>query len=153
MPFKGSQSLLYKLDPGVLCVFSQDFSQGAMRLVVFFSCFSLELAQLILCCFADQRPHALKPGHVTVLQNSQTFTVLISDCLSTYVKCLPCNFSLCCEFDTIIIHFKFLTHCCFRTPVQLKMLLFSLKHCSGGSVGEFYIVLWVSEVRLTHIRR
>ncbi|MCJ8739010.1 hypothetical protein PDJAM_G00042380 [Pangasius djambal] len=43
----------------------EDFSQGALRLVVFFSCFSLELAQLILSCFADQRPHALKPGHVT----------------------------------------------------------------------------------------
>ncbi|KAG7334686.1 hypothetical protein KOW79_001282 [Hemibagrus wyckioides] len=42
----------------------EDFSQGAMRLVVFFSCFSLELAQLILSCFSDQRPLALKPGHV-----------------------------------------------------------------------------------------
>ncbi|KAK3552701.1 hypothetical protein QTP86_021137, partial [Hemibagrus guttatus] len=42
----------------------EDFSQGAMQLVVFFFCFSLELAQLILSCFSDQRPHTWKPGHV-----------------------------------------------------------------------------------------
>ncbi|XP_053473518.1 multidrug resistance-associated protein 1-like [Ictalurus furcatus] len=43
----------------------EDFSQAAMRSVVFFFCFTLDLAQLILSCFADQRPHTLKPGRVT----------------------------------------------------------------------------------------
>lgn len=111
-------------------VFSQDFSQGAMRLVVFFSCFSLALAQLILSCFADQRPHALKPGHVTVQQNSQTLTVFISVRLNKFAVNLAQN--------NIQLKLLTLIYCFFgRTRVQLKMRLFSLKQCSGGSVGEF----------------
>uniref|UniRef100_A0AAR2KWP1 ABC-type glutathione-S-conjugate transporter n=1 Tax=Pygocentrus nattereri TaxID=42514 RepID=A0AAR2KWP1_PYGNA len=38
------------------------FSEDSLRSVAFFACFSLQLAQLILSCFADQRPGALKPN-------------------------------------------------------------------------------------------
>uniref|UniRef100_A0A8C1V5M9 ABC-type glutathione-S-conjugate transporter n=1 Tax=Cyprinus carpio TaxID=7962 RepID=A0A8C1V5M9_CYPCA len=40
------------------------FSANAMRFVAFFTFFSLQLAQLILSCFTDQRPAALKPVFV-----------------------------------------------------------------------------------------
>uniref|UniRef100_A0A8C1V5V3 ABC-type glutathione-S-conjugate transporter n=1 Tax=Cyprinus carpio TaxID=7962 RepID=A0A8C1V5V3_CYPCA len=40
----------------------QGFSANAMRFVAFFTFFSLQLAQLILSCFTDQRPAALKPN-------------------------------------------------------------------------------------------
>uniref|UniRef100_A0A8C2FDK1 Uncharacterized protein n=1 Tax=Cyprinus carpio TaxID=7962 RepID=A0A8C2FDK1_CYPCA len=47
-----------------LCCAKTGFSADAMRFVAFFTFFSLQLAQLILSCFADQRPVTLKPVYV-----------------------------------------------------------------------------------------
>ncbi|KAI5097098.1 multidrug resistance-associated protein 1-like isoform X2, partial [Silurus meridionalis] len=57
--------LIVPFRANIQTIMREGFSRGAMQLVVFFSRLSLELAQLILSCFADQRPHTLKPGHVT----------------------------------------------------------------------------------------
>ncbi|XP_062841068.1 multidrug resistance-associated protein 1 [Trichomycterus rosablanca] len=54
---------LVPLRRNVQNIVNQDFSGGVMTLVVFFIRFSLQLAQLILCCFADQRPHPPRPAH------------------------------------------------------------------------------------------
>uniref|UniRef100_A0A4W4G3P4 ABC-type glutathione-S-conjugate transporter n=1 Tax=Electrophorus electricus TaxID=8005 RepID=A0A4W4G3P4_ELEEL len=40
----------------------QGFSGDAPRFLAFFTCFSLQLAQLVLSCFADQRPATLRPN-------------------------------------------------------------------------------------------
>uniref|UniRef100_A0A4W4G676 ABC-type glutathione-S-conjugate transporter n=1 Tax=Electrophorus electricus TaxID=8005 RepID=A0A4W4G676_ELEEL len=40
----------------------QGFSGDAPRFLAFFTCFSLQLAQLVLSCFADQRPATLRPA-------------------------------------------------------------------------------------------
>ncbi|XP_003198194.2 multidrug resistance-associated protein 1 isoform X1 [Danio rerio] len=42
----------------------EGFSADPMRFAAFFTFFSLQLAQLILSCFADQRPDTLKPVYV-----------------------------------------------------------------------------------------
>lgn len=47
------------------CVF-QGFSADAKRFVAFFTFFSLQLAQLILSCFADKRPATFKLVYVKV---------------------------------------------------------------------------------------
>ncbi|XP_028841265.1 multidrug resistance-associated protein 1 [Denticeps clupeoides] len=42
-------------------VMDEGFTSEGMRIMAFFSYFSLQLAQLILSCFADQQPHTGKP--------------------------------------------------------------------------------------------
>uniref|UniRef100_A0AAY5ETV2 ABC-type glutathione-S-conjugate transporter n=1 Tax=Electrophorus electricus TaxID=8005 RepID=A0AAY5ETV2_ELEEL len=39
----------------------------APRFLAFFTCFSLQLAQLVLSCFADQRPATLRPAYASFL--------------------------------------------------------------------------------------
>ncbi|XP_017570960.1 multidrug resistance-associated protein 1-like [Pygocentrus nattereri] len=52
---------LVPLRANIQAVVEEGFSEDSLRSVAFFACFSLQLAQLILSCFADQRPGALKP--------------------------------------------------------------------------------------------
>uniref|UniRef100_A0A8C1Z292 ABC-type glutathione-S-conjugate transporter n=1 Tax=Cyprinus carpio TaxID=7962 RepID=A0A8C1Z292_CYPCA len=54
--------LLVPLRANIHSCVLQGFSANAMRFVAFFTFFSLQLAQLILSCFTDQRPAALKPN-------------------------------------------------------------------------------------------
>ncbi|XP_026871527.2 multidrug resistance-associated protein 1-like [Electrophorus electricus] len=48
----------------VQAIAEQGFSGDAPRFLAFFTCFSLQLAQLVLSCFADQRPATLRPACV-----------------------------------------------------------------------------------------
>uniref|UniRef100_A0A8C2FDL4 ATP-binding cassette, sub-family C (CFTR/MRP), member 6a n=1 Tax=Cyprinus carpio TaxID=7962 RepID=A0A8C2FDL4_CYPCA len=52
---------LVPLRANIQTIIDEGFSADAMRFVAFFTFFSLQLAQLILSCFADQRPVTLKP--------------------------------------------------------------------------------------------
>uniref|UniRef100_A0A9J7XB22 ABC-type glutathione-S-conjugate transporter n=1 Tax=Cyprinus carpio carpio TaxID=630221 RepID=A0A9J7XB22_CYPCA len=54
--------LLVPLRANIHAIIDEGFSANAMRFVAFFTFFSLQLAQLILSCFTDQRPAALKPN-------------------------------------------------------------------------------------------
>ncbi|XP_030646268.1 multidrug resistance-associated protein 1-like [Chanos chanos] len=45
----------------IQAIMDEGFASDAMRFVAFFAYFSLQLAQLILSCFADRRPNAMKP--------------------------------------------------------------------------------------------
>ncbi|XP_042578206.1 multidrug resistance-associated protein 1-like isoform X2 [Cyprinus carpio] len=56
--------LLVPLRANIHAIIDEGFSANAMRFVAFFTFFSLQLAQLILSCFTDQRPAALKPVFV-----------------------------------------------------------------------------------------
>uniref|UniRef100_A0A8C2FF47 ATP-binding cassette, sub-family C (CFTR/MRP), member 6a n=1 Tax=Cyprinus carpio TaxID=7962 RepID=A0A8C2FF47_CYPCA len=53
---------LVPLRANIQTIIDEGFSADAMRFVAFFTFFSLQLAQLILSCFADQRPVTLKPN-------------------------------------------------------------------------------------------
>uniref|UniRef100_A0A673JV88 ABC-type glutathione-S-conjugate transporter n=1 Tax=Sinocyclocheilus rhinocerous TaxID=307959 RepID=A0A673JV88_9TELE len=53
---------LVPLRANIQAIIDEGFSADAMRFVAFFTFFSLQLAQLILSCFADQRPATLKPN-------------------------------------------------------------------------------------------
>uniref|UniRef100_A0A673JRB1 ABC-type glutathione-S-conjugate transporter n=1 Tax=Sinocyclocheilus rhinocerous TaxID=307959 RepID=A0A673JRB1_9TELE len=55
---------LVPLRANIQAIIDEGFSADAMRFVAFFTFFSLQLAQLILSCFADQRPATLKPAFV-----------------------------------------------------------------------------------------
>ncbi|KAI2666162.1 Multidrug resistance-associated protein 1 [Labeo rohita] len=55
---------LVPLRANIQTIIDEGFSADAMRFVAFFTFFSLQLAQLILSCFADQRPATLKPVYV-----------------------------------------------------------------------------------------
>ncbi|XP_016134577.1 multidrug resistance-associated protein 1-like isoform X2 [Sinocyclocheilus grahami] len=55
---------LVPLRANIQAIIDKGFSADAMRFVAFFTFFSLQLAQLILSCFADQRPATLKPVFV-----------------------------------------------------------------------------------------
>uniref|UniRef100_A0A671NH09 ABC-type glutathione-S-conjugate transporter n=1 Tax=Sinocyclocheilus anshuiensis TaxID=1608454 RepID=A0A671NH09_9TELE len=55
---------LVPLRANIQAIIDEGFSADAMRFVAFFTFFSLQLAQLILSCFADQRPASLKPVYV-----------------------------------------------------------------------------------------
>ncbi|XP_056309877.1 multidrug resistance-associated protein 1-like [Danio aesculapii] len=55
---------LVPLRANIQAIIEEGFSADAMRFVAFFTFLSLQLAQLILSCFADQRPHTLKPVYV-----------------------------------------------------------------------------------------
>uniref|UniRef100_A0A673K010 ABC-type glutathione-S-conjugate transporter n=1 Tax=Sinocyclocheilus rhinocerous TaxID=307959 RepID=A0A673K010_9TELE len=57
---------LVPLRANIQAIIDEGFSADAMRFVAFFTFFSLQLAQLILSCFADQRPATLKPAFVKV---------------------------------------------------------------------------------------
>uniref|UniRef100_A0A4W4G689 ABC-type glutathione-S-conjugate transporter n=1 Tax=Electrophorus electricus TaxID=8005 RepID=A0A4W4G689_ELEEL len=46
----------------LLGLYAGGFSGDAPRFLAFFTCFSLQLAQLVLSCFADQRPATLRPA-------------------------------------------------------------------------------------------
>uniref|UniRef100_A0A8C1PKV4 ABC-type glutathione-S-conjugate transporter n=1 Tax=Cyprinus carpio TaxID=7962 RepID=A0A8C1PKV4_CYPCA len=52
---------LVPLRANIQTIIDEGFSADAMRFVAFFTFFSLQLAQLILSCFADHRPVTLKP--------------------------------------------------------------------------------------------
>uniref|UniRef100_A0A8C2DR28 ABC-type glutathione-S-conjugate transporter n=1 Tax=Cyprinus carpio TaxID=7962 RepID=A0A8C2DR28_CYPCA len=54
--------LLVPVRANIHAIIDEGFSANAMRFVAFFTFFSLQLAQLILSCFTDQRPAALKPN-------------------------------------------------------------------------------------------
>uniref|UniRef100_A0A8C2DJM9 ABC-type glutathione-S-conjugate transporter n=1 Tax=Cyprinus carpio TaxID=7962 RepID=A0A8C2DJM9_CYPCA len=56
--------LLVPVRANIHAIIDEGFSANAMRFVAFFTFFSLQLAQLILSCFTDQRPAALKPVFV-----------------------------------------------------------------------------------------
>ncbi|XP_051994919.1 multidrug resistance-associated protein 1 [Xyrauchen texanus] len=56
--------LLVPLRANIQAIVDEGFSSDAMRFVAFFAFFSLQLAQLILSCFADQRPASLKPVYL-----------------------------------------------------------------------------------------
>ncbi|XP_041940994.1 multidrug resistance-associated protein 1-like [Alosa sapidissima] len=49
------------LRANIQTIMEEGFSTNAMRFVAFFVYFSLQLAQMILSCFADQRPRTRKP--------------------------------------------------------------------------------------------
>uniref|UniRef100_A0A9R1SFS4 ABC-type glutathione-S-conjugate transporter n=2 Tax=Cyprinus carpio TaxID=7962 RepID=A0A9R1SFS4_CYPCA len=53
---------LVPLRANIQTIIDEGFSADAMRFVAFFTFFSLQLAQLILSCFADHRPVTLKPN-------------------------------------------------------------------------------------------
>ncbi|XP_059413452.1 multidrug resistance-associated protein 1 [Carassius carassius] len=55
---------LVPLRANIQAIIDEGFSADAMRFVAFFTFFSLQMAQLILSCFADQRPATLKPVYV-----------------------------------------------------------------------------------------
>ncbi|KAI4887699.1 hypothetical protein NFI96_025030 [Prochilodus magdalenae] len=55
---------LVPLRANIQAVVEEGFSEDALRFVAFFASFSLQLAQLVLSCFADQRPDTLKPVYV-----------------------------------------------------------------------------------------
>ncbi|KTF80935.1 hypothetical protein cypCar_00017707 [Cyprinus carpio] len=55
---------LVPLRANIQTIIDEGFSADAMRFVAFFTFFSLQLAQLILSCFADHRPVTLKPVYV-----------------------------------------------------------------------------------------
>uniref|UniRef100_A0A8C1G2J6 ABC-type glutathione-S-conjugate transporter n=2 Tax=Cyprinus carpio TaxID=7962 RepID=A0A8C1G2J6_CYPCA len=57
---------LVPLRANIQTIIDEGFSADAMRFVAFFTFFSLQLAQLILSCFADHRPVTLKPVYVKV---------------------------------------------------------------------------------------
>uniref|UniRef100_A0A8D3E5I5 ABC-type glutathione-S-conjugate transporter n=1 Tax=Scophthalmus maximus TaxID=52904 RepID=A0A8D3E5I5_SCOMX len=52
------------LKVNIQLIIDQDFSSDAFRFMTFFICFSLQLTELVLCCFSDQR--ALSDTHVYV---------------------------------------------------------------------------------------
>ncbi|XP_066498934.1 multidrug resistance-associated protein 1-like [Hoplias malabaricus] len=52
---------LVPLRANIQAVVEEGFMEDTLRFVAFFACFSLQLTQLILSCFADQRPDVLKP--------------------------------------------------------------------------------------------
>ncbi|XP_076852199.1 multidrug resistance-associated protein 1-like isoform X2 [Brachyhypopomus gauderio] len=55
---------LVPLRAHIQAVAEQGFPEDSVPTLAFFTCFSLQLAQLVLSCFADQRPGILKPACV-----------------------------------------------------------------------------------------
>lgn len=89
----------------------QGFSSDGLRFLAFFFCFSLQLVQLVLCCFSDHR----------TLSDNLTYNQVQSEHTNTHT-----HRSTDSRFFTLV----------FRGHVQKKTLHFCQSSSSSGSAGK-----------------
>lgn len=118
-----SFSQFLSVDLTLVFLLFQGFSSDSSHLVVFFICFFLQVIELILCCFSDQRP-----GQTTycaqVLQYTHTHTHKL-----TVRSALWLTSDLFYRYVISLISL-------FRTIVQPKTPHFSQSSSSSGLAGK-----------------